>query len=80
MASTYSSGDRHRRSPWAAIAIAVAVLLVLGVVAYLFLFNGDTGGAGGGGAGGGGAGGIGYFIVPFSGDLIRRTVRKLRNR
>jgi hypothetical protein len=73
MASTYSRGGRPRRSPWVAIAIAVAVLVVIGVVAYLFLFNGDTAGMGGGGAGG-------YFIVPFSGDLIRRTARGLRNR
>ena len=73
MASTYSGGGRPRRSPWAAIAIAVAVLVVIGALAYLFLLNGDAGGTGGGGAGG-------YFIVPFSGDLIRRTVRRLRNR
>jgi hypothetical protein len=73
MASTYSSGGRSRRAPLVAIAIAIVVLVVIGVVAYLFLFNGDTGGTGGGDAGG-------YFIVPFSGDLIRRTARGLRNR
>ncbi len=75
MASSYSRSGPGR-SPWVAIAIVVGVLVVAGVVAYMLFYNGDTGGAGGGGDAGGG----GYFVVPFSVDVIRRFVRRLRNR
>ena len=57
------------RSRWLWLVIAVVVIAAVAVVAYL-LYNG------GGSGGGGGAGG--YAVVAFSGDGIRRVVRRLR--
>ena len=58
------------RSRWLWAVIAVVVIAAVAVVAYL-LYNGGGSGGGGGGAGG-------YALVAFSGDGIRRVVRRLR--
>jgi hypothetical protein len=65
------------RSRWVAVAIVVAVLVVIAVVAYFALYSGDSGGTGSGG-GQGGAGGGGYFVLAFSGEMIRRVASKLK--
>jgi peptidoglycan/LPS O-acetylase OafA/YrhL len=64
-----SSMSLPRRPRWMAIAIGVVVLAVIGVIAYLLLYNGD-GGYGGGSGGGGGGGG--YFMLALSAEQTRR--------
>jgi hypothetical protein len=66
------------RSRWLTVAAVAGILVVLAVVVYLFAYGGNDGGTGTGG-GQGGAGGGGYFVLAFSGDVIRRVARKLKN-
>jgi hypothetical protein len=67
-----------RRSRWIWITIGVVVLLVIGVIAYIVLYNGG-GGYGGGGSGGGGTGGGagGYILFAFSADQARRLKQRI---
>jgi hypothetical protein len=70
-----------RRSRWIWIVIGIVVLAVIGVVAYMALYNGGGGGGGyGGGNGGGGTGGGAYFILGFSTDQARRLRNWIRSR
>jgi hypothetical protein len=84
MAATHPTGDpevRTRRSPWLAVAVAVAVIAVIGVIAYVLLYNGGSGGlynGGSGGAGGGSGDTGGYVVVAFAGDTVRRAVARFR--
>jgi ABC-type transporter Mla subunit MlaD len=59
-----------RRSRWVWIAIGVVVVAVIGVIAYMAVYNG----------GGGGTGGGGYFILAFSGDQVRRLGNRVLSR
>jgi hypothetical protein len=65
-----STGSPHR-SRWMAIAIVVVVLAVIGVIAYLLVYNGGGSYGGGSGEGSGGGGG-GYFVLAFSAGQVRR--------
>jgi hypothetical protein len=67
-AATNSTPTTPGRSRWVWIAVGIVVLAVVGVIAYMALYNVS--------GGGGGTGGGGYFILAFSGDQARR----LRNR
>ena len=67
-----------RRSRWIWIAIAIVVVAVIGVIAYMALYNG--GGYGGGNGGGGGTGGGAYFILGFSADQARRLRNWIRSK
>jgi hypothetical protein len=61
-----------RLSRWIWITIGIVVLSVIGVIAYIVLYNGG-GGYGGGGSGGGSGGGAGgYILFAFSADQARR--------
>jgi hypothetical protein len=72
-----------RRSRWIWITIGVVVLSVIGVIAYIVLYNGGGGygggGSGGGGYGGGGSGGGagGYILFAFSADQARRLKQRI---
>jgi hypothetical protein len=55
------------------IAIGLVVLSVIGVIAYIVLYNGG-GGYGGGGSGGGGGG---YILFAFSADQARRLKQRI---
>jgi hypothetical protein len=57
-----------RRSRWIPIAIGIVVLVVIGVIAYMLLYNGD----GSGGSGGGGDGGVYGSALALSSDSLRR--------
>jgi flagellar basal body-associated protein FliL len=70
-AAANSTPTTPGRSRWVWIAVGIVVLAVVGVIAYMALYNGNGGYGGEGGTGGGG-----YFILAFSGDQARR----LRNR
>jgi uncharacterized membrane protein YgcG len=71
-----------RRSRWIWIAIGVVILAVIGVIAYMALYNGG-GGYGGGGSGGSGSGGSGsgggggYILFAFSADQARRLKERI---
>ena len=72
-----SAPARPRRSLWIWIAISVVVLSVIGVIAYIVLYNGG-GGYGGGGYGGGSGGGAGgYILFAFSADQARRLTQRI---
>jgi hypothetical protein len=72
---TLTSATAAPRRRWIAIAIGIVVLAAIVVIAYMLLYP-----SGGGGSGGGGAGGGGYFVLAFTGDQIRRAVRRIRGR
>ena len=70
-----------RRSRWIWIAIAIVVVAVIGVIAYMALYNGGGGGGyGGGNGGGGGTDGGAYFILGFSADQARRLRNWIRSK
>lgn len=66
-------GRQARRSRWIWIAIGAVILAVIGVIAYMALYNG------GGGYGGGGSGGNagGYILFAFSADHARRLKERI---
>ena len=92
MAATYPSGDPDRddrtddrpalaatpapttRRRWVGVVVAVVVLAIVAVVAYMLLYSG---GGSGGGTGGSGGGNSGYAMIAFSGETIRRLIRRI---
>jgi len=59
-----------RRSRWMAIAVGIVVLAVIGVIAYMLLYNGSGGSGGGGGIGG-------YSAIALSAGQVRRLRDRL---
>ena len=80
---TLARSTTPTRRRWIPIVIGLIVLAAIVVIGYFVLYpsggGGYSGGSGGGG-GGGGAGGGGYFVLAFTGDQVRRVVRRIRGR
>jgi hypothetical protein len=75
---TLASSSAPTRRRWVPIVIGLVVLAAIAVIGYMILY--PSGGGGYGGGGGGGTGGGGYLVLAFTGDQIRRVVRRIRGR
>ena len=77
---TLARSTTPTRRRWIPIVIGLIVLAAIVVIGYFVLYPSGSGGYGGGSGGGGGAGGGGYFVLAFTGDQVRRVVRRIRGR
>ena len=74
--------SKKSRSTWLWVIVGMIVLAIIGVIAYMALYNGSgyssgtTSGVGGGGGGGGG----GYLILALSADQLRRISGWIRSK
>jgi hypothetical protein len=67
---------------WLRIVIGLVVLAAIAVIGYMILYPSGGGGYGGGSSSGGsgGTGGGGYLVLAFTGDQIRRVIRRTQDR
>lgn len=66
---------------WIPIVIGIVVLAAIAVIGYMILYPSGGGGYGGSSSGGSsGTGGGGYLVLAFTGDQIRRVIRRIRDR
>ena len=61
-----------RGSRWIWIVGGIIVLAVIAAIGYMLLYNGGSGSGGGSGGGGSGGGGLGYVVLAFSMQQVRR--------